>query len=271
MKKKIIIISTIIATIIVLGSCSYSITASNLQRINTTETVKIEVNQYYGNPYNTIETEVSIKEAEEIREILINLNEAIISNDKDAIDFYEKKLNDKGIFENEYQEFYSNEEYNQILKSNKRGKLINFLGSKNGDDVSNILCFINAIGNGLFVSYIGSLALEAFLQLIGNASSFAEMFVIFIVFFPLVLITIVFTGFIPIRIFMPRGHVYLEQGRISTIGLGGVKRATVDIDPVTVNLSFFTGLSISIPGNEDSGRDPFVFASGIALRVEQID
>jgi hypothetical protein len=271
MKKKVIIISTIIAAIIVLGSCSYSITASNLERINSTETVKIEVNQYLGNPYNTIETEVNINEAEEIREILINLNKAITSNDKKAIEFYEKEINSKGIFENDYQEFYSNEEYNQILKSNKRAKLINFLGSKNGDDLSNIMCYFNAIGSGLFVSYLGALALDFFLQLMSNATSFIEMFVIFIVFFPLVALVVVLTGFIPIRILMPRGNVWMESGRMSTIGLNGVKRLTVDNDSVTVNLSFFTGLSISIPGNEDSGRDPFVFASGIAIRVQQDD
>jgi hypothetical protein len=68
---------------------------------------------------------------------------------------------------------------------------------------------------------------------------------------------------------MPRGNVWMESGRMSTIGLNGVKRITVDNESVTVNLSFFTGLSISIPGNEESGRDPFVFASGIAIRVLQ--
>jgi hypothetical protein len=271
MKKKILIISTIIAAIIVLGSCSYSITASNLERINSTETVKIEVNQYLGNPYNTIETEVSIKEAEEIREILINLNEAITNNDKEAIEYYEKKINNKGIFENEYQEFYSNEEYNKIIKSNKRANIFNFLGSKNGDDISNILCFFNAIGSGLFVSFFGALALDAFLKIMSNASSFIEMFVIFIIFFPFVALIVVLTGFIPFRILMPRGNVWMESGSMSTIGLSGVKRVTVDNESVTVNLSLFTGLSISIPGNEDSGRDPFVFASGIAIRVYQDD
>ena len=269
MKKKLIIISTIIAVVIVFGSCSSSITASNLEEIASTETVNILVNKYLGNPSSTIETEVSIEEAEEIKEILINLNNAILSNDNEAISYYEKQINSKGIFEDNYQEFYSNEEYIQTLKSNKRSNLFKFLEGKNGDNLSNILCFFNAIGKGLFVSYIGVLALEGFLRLIGNASSFAEMFVIFIVFFPLVLLTVVLTGFIPLRIFMPKGNVYMEEGKISSIGLKGVKRITVDTEPVTVNLSFFTGLSISIPGNEESGRDDFVFASGIALDVRE--
>ena len=271
MKKKLISISIIIAIIIVLGSCSSSITASNLEEIQSTESVSILVNKYYGNRPKTIETEVSIEEAEEIKEMLINLNEAITNNDHETISYYEKKLNSKGIFKDDYQEFYSNEEYNQLIQSNKRTNLLGLLEGKNGDNLSNLLCFFNAIGQGLFVSYLGALALEAFLQLIGNASSFIEMFVIFIIFFPFVALTVILTGFIPIRILMPKGNVWMESGKMSTIGLNGVKRITVDTEPVTVNLSFFTGLSISIPGDEDSGRDSFVFASGLALRVQKID
>lgn len=269
MKNKLILISVIIAAIIVLGSCSSSITASNLEEIQSTESVSILVNKYYGYQPKTIETEVSIEEAEEIKEILINLNEAITNNDYETISYYEKKLNNKGIFEDNYQEFYSNEEYNQLLQSNKRSNLLGLLEGKNGDNLSNLLCFFNAIGQGLFVSYIGLLVWEGFQRLLSNASSFAEMFVIIIVFLPLVLVTVVLTGLIPLRIFMPKGMVYVENGRISSIGLKGVKRVTVDTEPVGVNLSFFTGLSISIPGNEDTGREDFVFASGIALKVEE--
>ena len=271
MKKKLILISIIIAAVIVLGSCSSSITASNLEEISSTESVNIIVNNYYGNRPKTIETKVSIEEAEEIKEILINLDEAITNNDYETISYYENKLNDKGIFEDDYQEFYSNEEYYQLLQSNKRSNLLGLLEGKNGDNISNLLCFFNAVGQGLFVSYLGALALEAFLQLLSNASSGIEMFVIFIIFFPFVALTVVLTGLIPIRILMPKGNVWMESGRMSTIGLNGVKRVTVDTEPITVNLSLFTGLSISIPGNEDSGRESFVFASGLALRVQKID
>jgi hypothetical protein len=271
MKKKIIIISTILAAIIVLGSCSYSITASNLEGIGSTETVNIIVNQYYTNPPNTIETKLNIEEAEEIKDILINLNEAITNNDKKAIKSYEELLNSKGIFADDYQEFYSNEEYEQSLKLNKKSKLLNLLPEKNGDNLSNLFCFFNAIGNGLFVSYIGLLAWEFFYELLSNATSIAEMFVIIVVFLPLVLVAIVFTGFFPIRLFMPKGMVYMQNGRITSIGLKGVKRVTVDEteEPVELNLSLFTGLSISIPGNEDTGRKDFVFTSGFALGVSE--
>ncbi|KYK32562.1 MAG: hypothetical protein AYK22_07355 [Thermoplasmatales archaeon SG8-52-3] len=271
MKKKLFVISTIIAIVIILGSFSSSITASNLEEITSTEKVCIIVNKYIGNPSEKIETEVNIEEAEEIKEILINLNEAINNNDNEKISFYEKQINNKGIFGNNYQKFNSNEDYLQRLKSNQNSPLFKLLGNKNGDNLSNILCFFNAIGNGIFASYIGVLALEGFMRLLNNASSFAEMFVIIIVFLPLALTVVVLTGLIPIRILMPKGIVYMEQGRITSVGLGGVKRVTVDTEPVSVNLSLFTGLSISIPGNEDTGRDNFVFASGIALRVAETE
>jgi hypothetical protein len=268
MKKKIIIISTIIAAIIVLGSCSYSITASNLE-IGTTETVNIIVNQYYRNPPTTIETKVNIKEAEEVKDILINLNEAITNNDNDAINYYEKQLNSKGIFADKYQEFNSNDDYEKILKLNKKSNLMNFLGNKNGDNLSNLFCVFNAIGKGIFVSYIGVIALEAFIKILSNASSLIEMLVLTIIFLPLALTAVLLTSLIPFRILMPKGLVQMASGRISTLGLKGFKRVNVDTETVTVNLSLFTGISISIPGNEDTGRDAFVFATGFAISVEE--
>ena len=267
MKKKMIIFCTIIVAIIVLGSCASSISANKIKNIQSPENVNILVNQYYNTP-NTIETEVSLEEAEEIKEILTNLNEAITNNDEEAISYYEKQLNNKGIFGDDYQEFYSNEEYIEALKSNKNSKLFDLLEDKNGEDLSNLLCYFNAIGNGLFVSYLATLVWEAFARIAGNASSFLELFVIIILFLPFVAATVVLTGLIPFRIFMPNGMVYMEKGRISSIGLKGWKRANVEeTNPVILNLSWFTGLSVSIPGNEEAGRDNFCFVSGIAVRV----
>jgi len=269
MKKKVIIISTIIAAIIVLGSCSYSITASNLEKIDTNETVNIIVNKYYSNNPITIETKVNIEEAEEIKEILINLNDAITNNDNDAINYYEKQINNKGIFADKYQQFYSNKDYEKTLKLDKKSKLINLLSEKNGDNLSNLLCVFNAIGKGIFVSYIGVLALEAFVRILSNASSVIEAFILIIIFLPLALTAVLLTSLIPFRILMPKGMVQMESGRISSIGLKGFKRVNVDTESVTVNLSLFTGLSISIPGNEDTGREAFVFATGFAISVEE--
>jgi hypothetical protein len=268
MKKKVIIISTIIAALIVLGSCSYSITASNLEYMESEENVDIEVNKYYGKSPISYKTRVNIKEAEEIKEILINLNEAITTNDEKAISYYEKQLNSKGIFGDEYQEFYSNDELKQKNKIDKKSNLMKLLGDKNGDDVSNLFCVFNAIGTGIFVSYIGVLALEAVVRIISNASSGIEALILLLIFLPLALTVVLLTSLVPFRILMPRGLVQMESGRMSTLGLKGFKRLTVEEEIVTVNLSLFTGLSISIPGNNETGRDAFVFASGFAFAVE---
>ena len=67
MKKKIIIFGTImLAIIVVLSSCSSSISTNNVEDTVSTENVIITVNQFYGNKPRTIETEVSIEYAEEI-------------------------------------------------------------------------------------------------------------------------------------------------------------------------------------------------------------
>jgi hypothetical protein len=268
MKKKVIIISTIIAAIIVLGSCSYSITASNLEFTESEETVDIEVNKYNLKSPISYKTRVNIKEAEEIKEILINLNEAITNNDDKAIAYYEKQLNSKGIFGEDYQEFLSNEKLMQENKLSKNSKLMKLLGDKNGDDVSNLFCVFNAIGEGIFVSYIGVLALEAVVRIINNASSGIEALILLLIFLPLALTVVLLTSLVPFRILMPRGLVQMENGRMSTLGLRGVKRVTIEEEITTVNLSLFTGLSISIPANNESGRDAFVFASGFAFAVE---
>lgn len=270
MKKKIIIFSTIIAAIIVLGSCASSISANNIKEIQSSENVNILVNQQYGKKPHTIETGVTIEEVEEIKELIINLEEAITNNDKEAVSYYGKQLNSKGIFGNEYQEFYTNEEYNQRLNLDKRVNLYNKLTSKADDNFSNTFCFFNAIGKGLLVSNLGLKMWEALVRIISNASGFLEAFILIIIFLPLVLTVIVLTGFIPFRIMMPNGAVVMEDGKITSIGLQGLKRETVT-EQVIVNMSWFTGISISIPGNEETGRDPFCWISGFAVQVYESD
>ena len=272
MKKKIIIFGTImLAIIVVLSSCSSSISTNNVEDTVSTENVIITVNQFYGNKPRTIETEVSIEYAEEIEQMLINLNEAITNNDEIAISYYEEQLNNKGIFGNNYQEFYSNDEFTRNINLNKASNFLNILGNQNDDNISNSLCYFNALGKGLMVSYLGVVVWEAFQRLLGNASSYLEALVIIIIFLPFVLTTVILTGLIPFRVAMPRGIVYVEEGTISSLGLKGFKRLKVETEPATVNISWFTGLSISIPGNEETGRDPFLFVSGLAIDVKEYE
>ena len=223
MKKKIIILSTIIATIIVLGSCASSISANKLNETQSPETVKILVNQYYGIKPRTIETGVTVEEAKEIEELIIKLDEAITNNDEEAVSYYEKQLNIKGIFGNEYQNFYTNEEYNQKLNQNKKTNLFGRLTSKNGDNYSNTLCFFNALGKGILVSAFGLALWEALVRILSNASSYIALIILFLIFAPFVITGIVLTSLIPFRIMMPKGAVVMDEGKISSIGLQGFK------------------------------------------------
>jgi hypothetical protein len=268
MKKKIVIFSTIIVAIIVIGSCSSSIIASNIEEIPSNENIKILVNQFYSTKPKTIETTVNFEDAEEIKQILINLNEAITNSDKVAISYYEKQLNDKGIFGEKYQNFFSNDEVVQKLESYKRLDMLSLPITTNDDNISNSLCFLNAIGKGIMVSYFGVKLWEAFQRIVRNASSVIEAFILILIFLPFVALGILLTSLIPIRIAMPRGMIYLEEGRISSIGLQGFKREEVSGESLSVNISWFTGLSINIPGNNETGRDSFMFVSGFAVDVK---
>ena len=105
MKKKIVILSAMVAILIVIGGLSPTIVSKDLKMSSKGDTITAEVNRYYGFDSEPIHTELTLEEAEEIKQILINLNEAIENNDEEAIDQYETILNAKGIFGDEYQKY----------------------------------------------------------------------------------------------------------------------------------------------------------------------
>jgi hypothetical protein len=77
------------------------------------------------------------------------------------------------------------------------------------------------------------------------------------------------TNLIPFRILAPNGIISIKNGSMSSLGLNGFKRATVGVDSVGVNLSWFTGITINIPPIND--RKSFLFISGIAMEVKQTE
>jgi len=267
MKRKIVFLSTISAMIIVLASISPSISAKDMEGLQSNETLRIEVNRYSGKKSDTICTEVSYEEAEEIKQILIQLDEAIENNDKEAISHYESVLNDKGIFGNDYQEFYSNDEYSELMEKSKLNKYSSYLGQKNEDNISNYMCYFHATGQGIMFFYIGVKLVEAIMRAIENTSSWIAGLILLLALLPFLVLVMLFTHLIPFRILMPIGVVTMQQGKMSSLGLGGFKRIEVDTEPVSVNLSWFTGITINIPFSEK----PFLFVSGIALEVKETE
>lgn len=266
MRRKVFLISVLAAAVLIFAAISPSIISKDIENISKQETINVEVNRYFGGVPETIDNEMTLEEAEKLKEILTKLHSAIENNDEEAIKIYEKQLNDMKLFGNNYQEFHSNNNFDKLINKYIPDNLLNLVKNYNGDDLSNLFCFINAIGKGMLVSSIGLAVWLAFSRLLRNASSFIEAFIIIIIFLPLALTVIVLTSLIPFRILMPKGAIIMDEGLIFSIGLRGIKNLKVTQNTVA-NISWFTGLSISIPGNNETGREPFCFISGFAAEI----
>lgn len=261
MKKKIVCVSAIvIGMLIILGGISPSVCSKDI------DTITIEVNRYYRKNTTTY-TEVSAEEAKEIKQILINLNEAIENNDEAAISQYETILNNKGIFGDEYQEFFSKKTFSEKMNQNNNLLYPQYLKKTTADNISNILCYFNAIGTGGIFFMLALRFLEAMQQAISNASSLIEAFVILIALLPFFVMIYLFTHLIPFRILMPVGAISLTNGSMSSLGLQGYKRVKVGEDNYDVNVSWFTGITLNFIGSEELGG--FLFVSGIAASVKE--
>ena len=270
MRKKVFLISLFAAAVVVLAVISPSIMSKNIENIAATERINVEINRFYGKNPETIYNEMTIEEAENLKEILINLHKAIENSDEATIEICEKQLNDMGLFGDNYQEFYSKNNYENLINKYKHHNLLKLLKYSNGDDLSNLFCFVDVIGKGILVSNLGLAVWLAFQRLLSNASSGIEALIIILIFLPLTLTIILLTSLIPFRILMPKGAIIMEQGSIFSIGLKGFKNLKVTENTVA-NLSWFTGLSISIPGNNETGRDAFCFISGFAAEISPSD
>jgi hypothetical protein len=225
------------------------------------------VNRYYGKNLGTIYTNVSVEEAEEIKQILINLNKAIENNDEEAISNYEKILNDKGIFGNEYQSFYSQKTISEKINLNKYLVYSKYQKQSAGDNISNTLCYFNTIGTGGIIFTVALRFLESMVSIINNASTFIEKFVLILVLLPIFIMIYLLTHLIPFRILMPDPLVVIKNGSMSSLGLQGFKRVVVGDNLYTVNVSWFTGITINFIRKESLAG--FLFMSGIAVRVKE--
>lgn len=264
MKRKILCLSTaVIGMLIILGSLSPSICSKDI------DTVTIQVNRYYGINSDPIITKLSYNEAKEIKEILIELNKAIENNDENAISMYESMLNQKGIFGNEYQKFYSQKTISEKMKYSRFSNLLDLTKEKLEDNISNKLCYFNAIGTGGIFFQLAVKFIEAMRKVLENASNFVEALVLLLILLPLFVVIYFLTHLIPFRILMPIGVISMKNGSMSSLGLEGFKRVVVGDEYYTVNVSYFTGLTINFFGSEDLSG--FLFASGIAFEVKETE
>jgi len=264
MDKKIAIISVFAAVIILLMGFTPALASNknNLPVIKT-DLVTIEVNHYLGRYTEQTRTTVTTSEAEEIQFYLTELFKAQERSDYQAISKYESLLRKKGIFEQHYQKIFSKNAVQSLFETIHRPFPVI---STAGENISNRLCYFNAIGEGIVLWWLGLQVLEGIVKILKNASNFLEAFILLLIFLPFLVLTLVFSNLIPFRILAPTGALALKNGMISCLGLNGFQRRMVGAESYGVNLSWFTGITINfLPSNN---RTAFLFVSGMALKAE---
>ncbi len=264
MNKKIILLSIFTAVVILLTGCTPALASpeDNLLAMKN-DLVTIEVNHYLGRHIQKTQTIVTASDAEQIRLYLTELYKAQERDDRVAIATYETLLNQKGIFDEKYQRFQSH--FNGITLLEKT-KLSNYFPNIADENISNSLCFFNAIGEGAMLWGIGLAFVQKLVDAINNVSNPIGAVILYIILLPLIVLTILLTDLIPFRIFSPNGVISLRNGTISARGTNGSQRITVGAESYGVNLSGFTGITINIPSINN--RRSFLFVSGFALKAE---
>jgi hypothetical protein len=266
MNKKIVFISIIAAVLILLTGitpalASIKITSTDVKN----DLITVEVNQYLGRQTEKVQTTITAGEADEIQHYLTELYDAQQRNDQQAIATYEALLNKKGIFGMSYQHFYSNSKSRTLLGKTVLSSDFTAVADEN---ISNRLCYFNAIGEGLVAWWLAIQVLDGIVRLLHNVTSLILALILLLTFLPFFVLTMLFTNLIPFRILSPMGALALKNGTISCLGVNGLQRRSVGAEGYGVNLSWFTGLTISIPAHND--KKSFLFVSGFAFKAEGV-
>jgi hypothetical protein len=262
MKKKIIVLSITTILILLLTSLTPAFASNRVDSQTAEKTVTIEVNKYVGKKTETILTEVSAIEAEQIKHDLLELSSAQQQNNLRALSQYKSLLSRLGVSDTDYRQFVEQDKNIDLWNSPKYIRMLN------GTNISNSLCFFNAIGEGLMLFILGVALIQSMKNALSNVTSVLAGLILLLIFLPLLVLVLLLTDLVPFRILAPNGSIALQNGTISTLGLQGRKKITVGADLVEVNLSWFTGITINIP--PINGKKSFLFMSGFAFSVNEI-
>jgi hypothetical protein len=264
MDRKIILVSVFSAIVILLAGCAPALGSpeKNLFALNA-EFVTIEVNHYLGRQTDTTHMTVTAEEAEQIRFYLTELYAAQQRNDHKAIATYENLLNEKGILGGNHPRFSSDLHGVTLLE---KAKIFPSNPSLTDENISNSLCYVNALGEGGMLWWLGLNFVQELVDAINNVSNWFGAIILYIVLLPFILLTMLLTDLIPFRIFSPTGVIALTNGTVSARGANGTQKVTVGAEAYGVNLSGFTGITINIP--PINNHKSFLFVSGFALKAE---
>jgi len=262
MKKGIVFLCIFAAAIIVLASVSSAVVSVDPECKMNHDKILIEMNRYRRNGKDTVLTELNNEEVAYLKTCLIKLNDALFRDDETEILKYEKVLNEKGIFGDTYQKIRSDSLSSQLLPVRRLRPLTL------DDNLSNSLCYVHAVGEGMMIFTIGVILTELLQNILSNVSSFWEALAILLLLLPFYVMVFLATHFIPFRILLPVGTIGVKNGTISTIGLDGFHTREIIGNMTKLDVYGFTGITISLPGTDQS--EEFLFVSGFSLLAKEL-
>lgn len=217
------------------------------ETISNQVTVTI-TNYLNGQPLPTEKT-ITKKIANQLRERLTQYHHALTTNDENLIGECEAWLQEKQLLNREQQQILSHHSATARSVNSYR---------------------FSAVGAGIMLFPAEVSVLEWIIEQVQEQDNFIAQFVLFILLVVLFYVPVMLvTHLIPFRIAMPRGQVRLDSG---TMIINGENVPP----PATVNLTGFTGITISTPptsdeDNPDNDNPGFLFVKGIAGNIEQIE
>ncbi|RLF27233.1 MAG: hypothetical protein DRN01_02925 [Thermoplasmata archaeon] len=252
MVKKRVLIGIFAATIIVFAALT-PVTGANI--LSKEKNIPVTTAIYTQGGVEEVTVNLTKHDVRVVEQQLKQLNNALIIGDETRVLSILSFLKSKGLFRENVGRVNSLLKHSSAAFTEPKGLLSSVYGSLADENLSNVLCYINAVGRGLIIFTIGYLLA----MLVNNGVVLPIQ---------LYLLILVVTHLVPFRVLLPVGVLSLEEGGVSTFGLNGFQRLEVNGDSVSLVLTGFTGLIINIPFSQ-SESGPFLFLSGLSLMVKE--
>jgi|GEM_PF-4781139 len=219
------------------------------------EFLPIHINHYLGGiAYKTTTKELATSDYLDVTTLLTDLQDALCTQNQQQIQSLTQQLKDYDI---DIQNTLPNP---TTLRAPQN---TNYLPT----DINNSFCYFHAAGTGNIVFALGVIVWEWLTSQITNFSSAIELIILLMISAPFWVPILIINHLIPFRIMMLKSAVTINDGKITTIGTQGIKQEHITApDQASVDLRFFTGITLTIPrfNSEQEAEDPFIFVSGIA-------
>ena len=232
-----------VATFFVAGIIILTAFSTIIYSKNEKDVVTVEIYNIKAFSVKKKEFKISVEKVNELKDALTELSDSIDKGDVKDIENIEKKIASLGM----------------ILKGLFPSSI-----SENGN-ISNRLCYFQAIGKGEVILPIIFMIIEKINERLKNVSSFVEALAVIIAMIVLYMPLILIAYLVPFKIFAPLIEVKMKSGRMKTIGTDGFKSINVE-NLLSVEVKGFTGIVIHIPSQDN---ESFFFVSGFAASVDE--